>query len=305
MYVGAMLLPVFVINLDREAARLAHISKEAERIGLSIDRISAVDGLDVPAHLRCKFFAGSSHNPANLLMPGEVGCYASHLLSYEKILEDGLDWALVLEDDVTLGDDFAQTVRETVKLLPSGWDIVRLSSEPRRSVLSVAPLHSGRHLVRYCKLPKQAGAQLVSASGAKKMLLHGLRVRPVDADLRHGYLYNLDTFGVYPAPARHSGPFKSSIKNGNGSRRTLRGGRWKPPGWHKRILEGTCALRTLRLRGIAKCVIQDFLTWSGSRHPDLVQVCMTGAKSQRGLSGLRKSIALTGRLNDAHLTTTV
>lgn len=253
--------PALVINLDHETDRWAHISAEAARCGLTPERISAVSGLDVPERLREKFFDGASQEPSSLLLPGEVGCYASHLLAYEKILESGMPWAVILEDDVRLCDDFLRTVSETIRHLPSGWDIVRLSSQPSRAVLSLAELSSGRHLVRYSKLPKQAGAQIVSASGARKLLAEGVRVRPVDADLRYGYLYGLDTYGVYPPPARHDGVFRSSIKIGIGSRRHVRGGRWKAPYWYQRVLAGRDLLRTLRLQGALLCAMTDCAAW--------------------------------------------
>lgn len=254
--------PALIINLDRERGRWAHISSEAARAGLDFERVKAVAGLDVPDHLRSRFFSGDARTPASLLLPGEVGCYASHLLAYERILESGVDWALVLEDDVRLSDDFVQTVRETIDGLPDGWDIVRLSSRPSRAVMNLTQLESGRHLVRYSKLPKQAGAQLVSAAGARKLLAEGLRVRPIDADLRYGYILGLDTYGVYPPPAEHGGLFRSSIKIAKGSRKDIRGGRWKSPKWHYRILALREMFRTLGLRGVALCAMNDFLAWS-------------------------------------------
>ena len=105
-------LPTLIINLDGERERWAHISAEAERAGLEVERIPAVSGFDVPDRLRHKFFDGSAPVPSSLLLPGEVGCYASHLLAYERIIESGLDWALILEDDVRLTSDFVRTVRD-------------------------------------------------------------------------------------------------------------------------------------------------------------------------------------------------
>lgn len=255
-------LPALIINLDGERERWAHISAEAVRAGLAAERIPAVSGFDVPEHLRHKFFSGSASEPSSLLLPGEVGCYASHLLAYERIVESGLDWALVLEDDVRLSSDFVRTVRDTVFRLPEGWDIVRLSSRPSRAVMSLCKLRSGRHIVRYSKLPKQAGAQLVSAAGARKLLAGGLRVRPIDADLRYGYLFGLDTFGVFPPPAHHEGLFRSSIKIAKGSRRDVRGGRWKAPRLYQRVFAGRDMLHTLGVRGTLACLATDSLAWA-------------------------------------------
>ncbi len=254
--------PALIINLDRERGRWAHISSEAMRAGLEFERVEAVVGLDVPDHLRSRFFSRDARTPASLLLPGEVGCYASHLLAYERILESGLDCALVLEDDVRLCDDFVETARETIARLPEGWDIVRLSSRPRRAVKNLTLLKSGRHLVRYSKLPKQAGAQLISAAGARKLLAEGLRVRPIDADLRYGYILGLDTYGVYPPPAEHGGLFRSSIKTAKGSRKDIRGGRWKSPRLHHRILAVREVYRTLGICGAILCAITDCSAWA-------------------------------------------
>ena len=93
----------YVINLARSTDRRAHITAELQRVGLDFEFISAVDGrtldlsdstlIDPSLVSRCVFPAGT------------VGCALSHFHVYQKILEDGRDTALVLEDDVILPDD--------------------------------------------------------------------------------------------------------------------------------------------------------------------------------------------------------
>ena len=39
------------------------------------------------------------------LSPGEVGCYASHLLAYEIIMKRDLKHAIILEDDIIIDRD--------------------------------------------------------------------------------------------------------------------------------------------------------------------------------------------------------
>ena len=55
--------------------------------------------------------------------------------------------------------------------------------------------------MRYSKVPTSAGAILWNTSGAKKFLRRNLRMLPLDQDLRMAWMWDLDTYGVVPAPA--------------------------------------------------------------------------------------------------------
>lgn len=193
------MLPAFFINLDRSANRRTFIEAEAYRIRLNIERVPAVEGLAVPDWLRAEFL-NPDNTIASSLIPGEVGCYASHLTVYKRMVLDGLPYALVLEDDVGLSDDLQQTLAETVAAAPAGWDYIHLSGIVRRTVYSVAELSGGRHLVRHSRIPTNTGGYLISLSGAMKMLEPGLRVRPIDQDFRYPWVRGLDFLAVYPSP---------------------------------------------------------------------------------------------------------
>lgn len=241
-----------MVNLDRHVERWAHMQAEAARIGLNVERVAAVDGLEVPARLRSRFFDANGRNPSHLL-PGEIGCYASHLLVCQAIVDRGQRYALVLEDDVVLKGDLLETLETALAELPKGWDIVRLSSLTDRPVMSVAALGHGRHLVRYSRLPKRTGAQLISLAGARKILEPGLRVRPIDADLRYGWELGLDSYGIYPVVVQQTNKFGSAIR-GNANRSALRGRRWKRPTIGSRIRGLAHTFEKLTARGTLACL---------------------------------------------------
>src|SRR5271156_7071472 len=104
------IMHAYVINLARSKDRRAHITAELQRARLDYEVITAVDGrtldlsgstlIDPSLASRCEFPAGT------------VGCALSHFHVYQKILEDGRDRALVLEDDVTLPADLNDLVDE-------------------------------------------------------------------------------------------------------------------------------------------------------------------------------------------------
>ena len=195
-------MQVFVINLAAAADRLAYMRKQ---LGDAFERIDAVRGHEVPARLAANF---SGTIP---ILPGEIGCYASHLMAAEEILARGLPYAIVLEDDAELAGDFQEVVNACVGCLPSEWDILSLSNLKHRPHCQLSQLSRDRYLVRYAHFPKTTGAYVLSQSGCRKLLAPRQRTRPIDVDIRYGWEMGLNGYGVLPPPARPSNKFASSI----------------------------------------------------------------------------------------------
>lgn len=193
-----MSFPVYLINLRRDQGRLARMTAELSRLGLEFERIDAVHGLDMPEWLK-PYFLNAEGQVASGLLPGEVGCYASHLLASAIVAHRGVP-ALVLEDDLQIPDDFPGLLR-SFSSLPDGWDIVRLSNPHKRACFRVAELPGRYSLVKFSRVPPSTGAYLLSPSGARKFLgWKRLRSLPVDQDLRRTWDCKLATYGVYPQP---------------------------------------------------------------------------------------------------------
>jgi GR25 family glycosyltransferase involved in LPS biosynthesis len=82
-------LLIQVINLERRPDRLARISAELQRAGLSFETQVAVDGqLEL-------------HEP-KFISKGAIGCWKSHVNSMRRIVEAKVPFGLILEDDATL-----------------------------------------------------------------------------------------------------------------------------------------------------------------------------------------------------------
>lgn len=195
-------MQVFVINLASATDRLAYISGQ---IGGPFERIEAVRGDAVPERLAANFSGSVS------LLPGEIGCYASHLIAAENIVARGLPYAVVLEDDAILASDFHEVVETCVKHLPAGWDIVALSDVKSLPHCRLSQLSGERWLVRYAHFPKTTTAYVLSQSGCRKLLASRQRTRPVDVDIRYGWEMGLNGYGILPPPAGPSEKFESSI----------------------------------------------------------------------------------------------
>ena len=91
----------YVINLVRSRERRRHIVAELRRCGVEFELIPAVDGRTVD--MKDRRIVHESVRGSHWYRPGVVpGCALSHVHVYRKIVADGWDTALVLEDDVRL-----------------------------------------------------------------------------------------------------------------------------------------------------------------------------------------------------------
>lgn len=192
---------VFLINLDRDPDRLAHMLGECRRAGLEATRVPAILGTAMPDWAK-PYFLDAGGEIASKLRLGEVGCYASHLVVARRMLDENLPHALVFEDDLALPEDLVPLIEAALAALPTGWDILRLSNPPKSPYAALAGLPGGRDLALYSRVPNNTGAHLLSASGAAKLLAPGLRDRQIDEHLRRPWLLGMETFGIVPAPIR-------------------------------------------------------------------------------------------------------
>lgn len=221
-------VPAIVISLDRSPDRLAHMEREFARVGMAFERFAGVDGLALPESVK-PYFCDASGSIVSPLRPGEIGTYASHLAVWQRIAAGSYGpAALVCEDDISLPLDLAQLL-DRLSRARGGWDIMRLSSPTTRSVAVLAHLGNGRQLIRYWNIPPLAGAYMISRAGAGKLLKPGLRIRAVDNDMAHPWLFGLDAYGVLPPPVLQDTDASSSIAEqmgGRSSPRTRKAGRF-------------------------------------------------------------------------------
>ena len=115
----------YVINLARSLDRRAHITAELSKTGLDYEIITAVDGRDLDVHDPTVV-----HPSLLTLTPfpaGMAGGSSSHVRAYKKIIADGLDKALVLEDDAVLPADLGDLIDAVAHHMTDAAEVVLLS----------------------------------------------------------------------------------------------------------------------------------------------------------------------------------
>lgn len=209
-------VPTFFINRDCDVDRLNSISGFLSAAALSAERVTGIEGLAVPPQFREFFFQGDALH--SKLRAGEVGCYASHLVAMERVLQRGFDYALILEDDASVPADINEILTDVLAALPKSWDLVHLCKDSNRAIKTIASLPGNRRLIRYSRVPETTTGYLISRSGAQKFLKPLKRYWPVDTDFRQPWRFGLSIYGVTPCFIKPAG-FDSAIHMmGNHSR---------------------------------------------------------------------------------------
>lgn len=120
------ILPV-VINLDRRQDRYKRF---CDTVPLPHVRFSAQDGIGTLAsgwdRALINLLQAHAANPANLL-PGIYGCWQSHYRLWERLSQDwNHDAYLIMEDDITVGEDVGKCFGRMSQNITTQFDIYYL-----------------------------------------------------------------------------------------------------------------------------------------------------------------------------------
>jgi glycosyl transferase family 25 len=146
MFDQTFLPPTWVINLKRSPERRRYITAHLHELGLPFELIEAVDGRNLtPEDLAAVYGAERAITCIRReLAPGEVGCCLSHLKLYRRMVDENIDEALILEDDVMIQPDFFEIInrktgfsrRRPATKMVSASAPMRLRQNPNRATSS-------------------------------------------------------------------------------------------------------------------------------------------------------------------------
>ncbi|RUV33965.1 MAG: glycosyltransferase family 25 protein [Mesorhizobium sp.] len=162
----------YVINLDRSSDRLMRMTDRFASVGLSFERISAVDGrLLSPTEI------ADVYKPvfgAATMTQEEVGCFLSHRRCWERIASEADPYGCVFEDDMLMSRHADLFLGGDTTWIPAGADIVKIEAIAGRGVwldraVKLLPRDFKLGLLRGFAFG--SGGYILSRSTAERLLL--------------------------------------------------------------------------------------------------------------------------------------
>lgn len=209
--------PIFVISLPSATQRKKIIESHLKKHGLQYEIFSAIDGRNTDpntstlyAGLWRRLFFGKD------LTGGEWGCLLSHRAVLQHIVDQDIDAAIILEDDVTLNDRFSECV-EMLMQHQDKWSLIRLFDPKKKKLLTapkteILPLNAPYKTYRLQNSYGGAFAYLITKNAAEK-LLKAMRKNymPVDMIMGQPWITGIEITTVLPCIVIHDDEQDSSI----------------------------------------------------------------------------------------------
>lgn len=158
----------FVISLTSATDRRQHIQSEFNKHQVDYEFFDALTP-DIANPYANKL--GLNLSTANLTA-GEVACMMSHVVLWEKIINEDLDYATIFEDDIYLGEDSAALLNSTDWIKPD-WHIIKIEAFAKKTYLANKThevLANKRHVTQLKGKNLGTAGYILSKQGAKVYL---------------------------------------------------------------------------------------------------------------------------------------
>ncbi|WP_100914058.1 glycosyltransferase family 25 protein [Pseudoalteromonas spongiae] len=206
---------VFLINLDKSTERLKKSSERLAAQNIQFERIQAIDGTkltdtEIQAHYSSQL---NSKQYYRNLGYGEIGCFLSHRLAWQKIVEQKLHYAIVLEDDFQLAGDLS-AVFSTIESLKFDWQLLKLAAYQNRTrpIKATKQVNEQFDLVLHKKPLTGCCAQAITYHAAKQLLAITEQFGcPVDTQIQRTWQTGVSVYSLMPFMIEQDGKVGSEI----------------------------------------------------------------------------------------------
>jgi glycosyl transferase family 25 len=161
-------MKTYLINLDRSPDRLEFFQDQANKVGISFERISAIDGRSLPESTwKTIIDKRFEFQPINVY---EVAVFLSHKAIWERMIRDRVKMAAIFEDDAILAPQIANTFR-SIENAKVSFDVIKLETTLRSVVLSESgvSLATGESLQQLRSWHGGTAGYIVSLEGAERL----------------------------------------------------------------------------------------------------------------------------------------
>ncbi len=203
-----MKVVAYVIHLRRSVSRIEAVKELQARCPVPTLIQDAVDGSLLDEQSMSSCYARSLFSPKYpfTLRPAEIALFISHRSCWRRMIDEGADAALVLEDDASLASEFDEAfslASEHVHELGVIQFTVRKFRGKARTVVSSTGV-TGPRIHEHVVVPLRTVAQLVSQEAARRLLVATERFdRPIDTFLQLRNITGQRVYSMYSTGVVH------------------------------------------------------------------------------------------------------
>ncbi|MEY8839602.1 glycosyltransferase family 25 protein [Cribrihabitans sp. XS_ASV171] len=194
----------FIIHMAGDHKRAPNVRQLLDRLP-EAEVVEAVRGADLLAKGEVRTRPGDLHRPRYpfALSGGEVGCFLSHRACWQRIVEEGLDHALIVEDDLAPISPEWEAALHLAQANAGAESYIRLPAKLRETPVAMVGERNGARLFLPGVIGLQTVAQVVGRDAAKRLLAASEVIdRPVDSFLQMHWVTHQPVHTVQPSGVR-------------------------------------------------------------------------------------------------------
>ena len=194
-------IQVYFINLDKSVDRLDNMQPQLEALGYPFERVPAVYGKDLSEEYRNgltnpKKYRILMHNEIGV---GTIGCYLSHVKTWNQFLQSRHSYALIFEDDVEFEPKKLKKLVDLLLASSADWDFVNIDVNRHGFSKPVKQLSRLFKLVKFRTRVANASCYLINRKSALEFVKRAFPISmPVDHYMMRPWEFGIRIRGVTP-----------------------------------------------------------------------------------------------------------
>ncbi len=190
--------PIWVLNLERARGRREFMEMQLQELNWQFEIVPAVDGKCLDSEDLKYYSAQEAMKTIQREMkPGEIGCALSHAKMWERIVAEGIEEVLILEDDVTVKSEILD-VLDSRSTFPGDWEFINFRTDVQRIPFG-PPVYREYKVCHFQRHANRTCAYFINAKGARKLCESVYPIRwAADGLTGRTYISDLVSYGIYP-----------------------------------------------------------------------------------------------------------
>lgn len=177
----------YVINLDQDTHKLAHVTTVLERENIPFERLSGIYAKTLSQEylesVADKNAFESFHGMP--IKAGTIGCYLSHVEAWKKFLATSNEFAVIMEDDIEFRKEYHGQIKQLIENVMKNkdyWDILSFELSHEGMPLEVKKIDNVFSVKYYLTHVSHSGMYMINRKAAVALLSGAL---PMKLNLDH------------------------------------------------------------------------------------------------------------------------